>query len=193
MNITARFVEYRVYGQPKLKKPKCLKGLDVAWKHRIIGKEAKVYELPDGALVVYLGELFCKQTTFPERIDGMLPASVLQKKYPHMFERRGFKSFVYPDAWCTFFDRNDGYVRIDGVREAVKECLTPMSGVQLGPCMAELSRAFAELSKESAGFNHLEWTDGEFAPYARVLDDIIGHYFVAARDERDRQFKERLG
>ena len=73
MNIQADLLDYRCYGEAKLKRPAVLKGLKAVWELPIIKKHCKVYELTDGAIVLYMGELFCKQMGFPEVEDMTLP------------------------------------------------------------------------------------------------------------------------
>ena len=52
-NLICDFLAYHTYGQPKLSKPKLLKGLKPDWKQRVLGKPADVYFLKDCPIVVY--------------------------------------------------------------------------------------------------------------------------------------------
>ena len=120
---------YRCHGEEKLKRPACLKGLKPAWELPIIGKKCKVYELDGGDLLLHMGELFCKLMSFPDAEDMTLPTSALISKYPDRMSRKSVKGFVYADAWCTIYARNEGYIRIKGLRESLSDIFR----LKLGP------------------------------------------------------------
>lgn len=86
--IKLSFESYRYYGEEKLKRPLILKGKKAVWELPIIKRKCKVFELEDGSLVLHMGELFCKQMTFPDAKDMKLPFSALAKKYPTACRKR---------------------------------------------------------------------------------------------------------
>lgn len=184
-------LSYRVYGQPKIHKPKCLKGLSPAWTCKVLGRVAKVFERPDGALVVYFGALFCKPMVFPDPKDMALPTAALVAKYPERFGERGkrsFKDFIYADAWCPIYERNEGYVVFEGVRERCEDyvnCYTPSLSF-------DLFAKFAALSREDRGFCDISVCDDDIAAhYRRFVEDLVSHYYCAARDAALGRFRLR--
>lgn len=185
-HITLTFELYRCYGEEKLKRPACLKGLKPTWELRIIGKPCKVFELPDGDLVLHMGELFCRLASFPESKDMTLPYSALAKKYPERFTKKSVKGFVYADAWCTIYERNEGYIRVSGLRESMYDIFR----LKLSPLYDAMYDGMRKLSLSDARFLHLGLTGGEgadSATYRRLCEDIVGHYFLERRDRRQKR------
>ena len=180
MNIQATLLDYRCCGEDKLKRPEVLKGLKAVWELPIIKKHCKVYELTDGAIVLYMGELFCKQMGFPEVEDMTLPLSALAKKYPELLSKKRVKGFVYADAWCTIYERNEGYIRVEGLREAMSDIFR----LKIGPIQDALYRAVRDLSLKDYRFLRLgiygcEGADS--ADYRRMCDDIVDHYYIVTK------------
>lgn len=179
--LDCEFVAYRVYGQPKLSKPKLLKGLKPEWKQDVCRKPAHIYSLADGSFVIYFGALFCKPMLFPDPKDMALPTCALVAKYPERFEgngKRAFKSFVYADAWCPIYERNEGYVRVSGLKERMDSlfCVYP-------PKVAyELFDKFSALSLKDKGFASIyNENDMLAAEYRRFIDDFVFKLFDDAR------------
>lgn len=184
--IKAELIAYRCSGDDKLKRPACLKGLKPVWELPIIGKKCKVFEVEDGTLVLHMGELFCKQASFPEAVDMTLPTSALIAKYPDRLKSRSLKNFIYADAWCTIYERNEGYIRISGLREA----LSDIFGLKLGPLYTELYSAIRDLSLRDARFLSIGLYGSEgadSAAYLRLCENIVAHYFVIERDKYKKQ------
>ena len=180
--IKLSFESYRCYGDERLKRPLILKGLKAAWKLPIIKRECKVFELEDGSLVLYMGELFCKQMTFPDAKDMALPFSALATKYPDRLSKKSIKGFIYADAWCTVYERNEGYIRVEGLREAMKDTF----GLRLGPIYDAVYDGLRSLSLRDARFLPLGVTGGEgadSADYRRFCENLVAHYFVLSRDQ----------
>lgn len=177
---------YRCHGEEKLKRPACLKGLKPAWELPIIGKKCKVFELENGDLMLHMGELFCKQMSFPEAEDMAMPTIALMNKYPEHFIRKNVKGFVYADAWCTIYNRNEGYIRITGLRES----LSDIFGLKLGPIYDAMYDGLRRLSLLDARFLVLGLTGGEgadSADYRRLCENIVGHYYVLERDKHRKE------
>lgn len=92
---------YRVYGQPKIKKPKELKGLKP--KFKVSQGDCKSAKRDDVYVVgndvwVYFADLFSRYATFPDVGDMTLPTAAIAAKYN--LDRKRFKTFVYADGWC---------------------------------------------------------------------------------------------
>lgn len=184
--LTFSLEAYRCHGEEKLKRPACLKGLKPVWSLPIIGKECKVFEPEDGSLVLHMGELFCRLASFPESEDMQLPFSALARKYPERFNRKSVKGFVYADAWCTIYERNEGYIRITGLCEA----LSDIFGLKLGPIYDAMYDGIRGLSLKDARFLPLGLTGAEgadSAAYRRLCENIVSHYFVLERDKNRRK------
>lgn len=180
--IKVSFDSYRCYGEEKLKRPLILKGRKPVWELPIIKRKCKVFELEDGSLVLHMGELFCKQMTFHDAKDMELPFSALAKKYPGRLSKKSVKGFIYADAWCTVYERNEGYIRVEGLREAMQDTF----GLRLGPIYDAVYDGLRSLSLRDARFLSLGLTGGEgadSADYRRFCEDLVAHYFVFERDK----------
>lgn len=176
-NVHVELISYKLYGdKDKLKKPKTLKTAKQTWTTKIIGRSATFFEMGD-EIYIKMGELFCRQMSFSEPIDMMLPLSALTKKYPHKFAKIGSRdNFVYPDAWCTIMELNTGWLRIDGLYKALSYdvCFINYSAI--------VNKLFSELfsiSQTHENFYHLDEYGFDFysAYYYRFCDAIVNHYY----------------
>ena len=170
---------YRTYGQPKISKPKILKGLKPWWREKVMQKPADVYALPDGDFVIYFGNLFSRPMSFPDPKDMALPTPALIAKYPERFMENGkksFKGFIYPDAWCPILERNEGYVLVERLRDRVRDSSYP-------PAVSfELDKCFQSLSLQDKQFANIhQGTDMFSAAYTRFIEDFVWKVF---EDER---------
>ena len=119
---------------------------------------------------------------FPDTEDMSLPTIALANKYPESFIRKSVKGFVYADAWCTIYARNEGYIRIKGLREALSDIFR----LKLGPIYDAVYDGLRSLSLRDARFLHLGLTGSEgadSAAYLRFCETLVGHYFVLERDK----------
>lgn len=169
--IRAEFLSYRCFGDAKIARPKILKGLKPVAKFRIIGKDAQMFLPDDGSVVVYFPEMFCKYVTVPKSEDADLPTSALQRKYPWYPRKKSGDRFVYADGWCKAFRRNEGYVRLTGLREqfACVPCDWPFTPMVAG----EVYRCIEGLSEKDNRFYRLNGTCEQSMAYMRVASDIV--------------------
>ena len=176
-DIHVELIGCKLYGEEdKLKKPKTLKTTKQAWSTKIIGRSASFFEMGDD-IFVKMGELFCRQMSFSEPIDMMLPLSALAKKYPHKFAKIGSRDrFVYSDAWCTIMELNTGWLRITGLTKALSYdvCFINYSAI--------VSKLYGELftiSQTHESFYRLDEYGSDFysAYYYRFCDAIVNHYY----------------
>lgn len=145
----------RMYGEPKLKRPAELKGLKAETTFSMRGKDAKgSLFLKDGKVLWLCRDFASKDAGFPERKDMELPTSVLAKKYG--LGRKGFKSFIYPDAWCRILQRNEAWIEFD------------CAAIQ----KMEIYRISQEVFEFVANNTDLKECSEDFATLARVLTDI---------------------
>ena len=168
-NIKCELLTYRCFGEPKLSKPKILKGLKSIASFVFKKKKVNVYDLGNGELVLYFGTLFSKLASFPDVEDMVLPASVLADKYN--FNTRSFKSFIYPDAWCTIYNRNEGYILIKGILG----CFNELYCIDLPIISEKLYSCIRDLSLKDSRFMTLGLipTGADSCDYSRLCEDIV--------------------
>lgn len=166
-------IDYRIYGQPKIHKPKFLRGLKPVLKVKCMRKPVDIYEMPGySVLIVYFGNLFSRLMTFPNVEDMGLPYCALKAKYPERLAnaKSAVKGFVYADAWCPIYERNEGWVRIEGLTETLRN---PFD-VYLPKVQYDLFEEFRKLSLLDKGFCDIaNYDDMCVAEYRRTLDDIV--------------------
>lgn len=181
-DIHVELISYKLYGdKDKLKKPKTLKNAKPTWTTKIIGRSPSFFEMGD-EIFIKMGELFCRQMSFSEPIDMMLPLSALAKKYPKKLAKIGNRdNFVYPDAWCTIMELNTGWLRITGLYKALNYdvCYINYSAI--------VNKLYAELfaiSQTHEKFYHLDEYGSDFysAYYYRFCDAITNHYHKFIND-----------
>lgn len=167
--ITATLVDYRCFGDDKLKKPSLLKGLKAVKQFDLIGKKVNVFDLGNGDLVLYFGTLFSKLASFPDKEDMTLPTSVLANKYN--FNKGSFKSFVYPDAWCTIYNRNEGYILVKGFLA----CFKDLYCINVASISEKVYSCIRGLSTKDCRFMTLGVipTGVDSADYYRLCEDLV--------------------
>ena len=167
--ITATLVAYRCFGDEKIKKPSLLKGLKAVKQFDLIGKKVNVFDLGNGDLVLYFGTLFSKLASFPDEEDMTLPTSALARK--HNFNKGSYKNFIYPDAWCTIYNRNEGYVLVTGLTK----CFEETYGIHIPSITDKLYLCLRDISTKDVGFLRLgiEPIGADSADYYRLCSDII--------------------
>ena len=176
-DIHVELISYKLYREgDKLKKPKTLKTTKQTWTTKIIGRSASFFEMGDD-IYIKMGELFCRQMSFSEPIDMMLPLSALAKKYPHKLAKIGNRDkFVYPDAWCTILELNTGWLRITGLIKALSYdvCFINYSAI-----VSKLYGELFSISQTHEKFYHLDEYGSDFysAYYYRFYDAIANHYY----------------
>lgn len=185
-NICLSLVDYRCYGDAKIKKPALLKGLKPIKKFELIKKSVDVYDLGNGDLVLYFGTLFSKIASFPEEEDMTLPTSVLAKKYN--FNKGNYKSFTYPDAWCTIYDRNEGYVLVNGL----KDCFKELYCIDVASISEKVYSCIRELSTKDSRFLTLGIVPvgADSADYCRLCEDLVHWLYITERDKIE--FKKKF-
>lgn len=176
--VTAYLLAYRCFGDAKIAKPKELKGLKHVKEFAFKGKKVKVFHTVGDNIVLYFGTLYSKIASFPDKEDMALPTSVLAAKYH--FSKGSYKNFVYPDAWCTIYERNEGYIVIEGLLE----CFRDTFALHVSSISAKLYSCLRECSMKDCRFLllGLDPLDTESADYARLCDDIV-HWLYKSKDK----------
>lgn len=178
-NIRMSLIAYRCFGDGKLKKPSLLKGLKPIKQFELIRKKVDVYDLGNGDLVLYFRTLFSKLASFPDKEDMTLPTSVLAKKYN--FNKGSYKTFIYPDAWCTIYNRNEGYIFVNGLKTCFKElyCLdVARISEKVYSCVRGLSTKdcrFLALGVVPIG--------ADSADYYRLCEDLVQWLYITERNK----------
>lgn len=110
----------RFYGEPKLKRPKELKGLKANFTVDYIPKKCKcsVYIVGDDIWVQHR-DYFSSSMDLPIEDIGA-PLDVLCKKY---LNKDKSKKFIYGDAWGDIVLRNEAWIHIENVVSYAKENL----------------------------------------------------------------------
>ena len=175
--IHVELISCKLYGdKDKPKKPKTLKTTKQTWTTKIIGRSASFFEMGD-EIFIKMGELFCRQMSFTDPQDMMLPLSALAKKYPKKFSANCVRNkFVYPDAWCTIMELNTGWLSITGLTKALNYdlCFINYSAI-----VSKLYAKLFSISQTHEKFYHLDEYGSDFysAAYYRFCDAIVNHYY----------------
>ena len=176
-DIHVELVSCKLYGdKDKLKKPKTLKTTKQTWTTKIIGRSASFFEMGD-EIYIKMGELFCRQMSFSEPIDMMLPLSALVKKYPKKLAKIGNRdNFVYPDAWCTIMELNTGWLMITGLTKVLS---SDVCYINYSAIVSKLYGELFAISQTHEHFYHLDEYGSDFysAAYYRFCDAIVNHYY----------------
>lgn len=177
-NIECELLSYRCFGEPKLSKPKILKGLKPIKSFDLIKKKVNVFDLGNGELVLYFGTLFSKLASFPEKEDMTLPTSALAEKY--QFNKGSYKNFIYPDAWCSIYDRNEGYILVKGILA----CFNELYCINLPIISNKLYSCIRGLSMKDSRFLHLGLVPigADSCDYSRLCDDIVHWLYKEKRN-----------
>ena len=110
-----KYVEYsfRSYGEPKLTRPKELKGVKSIGSAEFIAKKCNTQVFVEGNNVwIKHTDYFSPIWKLPvgERID--MPLSYYLKKY---FGKNKSEKFIYPDSWGSIVLRNDAWIKLDNL------------------------------------------------------------------------------
>ena len=181
--ISMELLQYRCYGDARLAKPKMLKGMKPVKTFDAFGlkstKKAAVYDIGNGNICLYMGSMFSRYMTFPEEKDMELPSSVLARKYG--LSRKAGNKFVYPDAWCTMYRRNDGYVLIKGL----VRCFDDLYCIRIQPIIDRLYECLFRLSLEDGRFMPLQDipSDRDSLMYYRMCSDLAVWIYEQRREQ----------
>ena len=112
LNNKIEFIEYsvRTYGEPKLSKPKELKGINKSYSIEYIPKKCKCQAFIEGNNVWIKHADYFSPTLEVEPEDFGAPLSVLVEKYMDKSSRKS--KFVYEDAWGSIVLRNEAWICI---------------------------------------------------------------------------------
>jgi hypothetical protein len=147
-----KFIEYsfRKYGEPKLSKPKELKGIKQTFSIDYIPKKCKcpIFILGNDVWVQH-NDYFSPSMDLPSEDIGM-PLGVLCKKY---LDKDKKNKFVYPDAWGDIVLRQQAWIKIENL----------MHRLRLGDFELDLLKDILRQQEMICGFkeNELICTDME--------------------------------
>lgn len=179
-NIKLELFSYRCYGDDKLKKPNILKGLKPIKSFEFIGKKVNVYYVGNGKLMLHFGTLFSKLASFNDVEDMSMPTSALAAKYN--WNRKIGNRFVYPDAWCTIYNRNEGYIMVYGLME----CFRELYGIHLPSIADKVYSCIRELSLKDCRFLNLGATPigCDSCDYSRLCTDLVEWMYLRRKKEK---------
>ena len=109
---------HRYYGEPKLSRPKELKGIKQLCSVDFIPKKCRTpIFIKDNDLWIKHSDYFSSEWRPPEgeRID--MPLSYYVNKYLH---RKVGEKFVYPDCWGSIVLRNEAWIQIKDIIPMIK-------------------------------------------------------------------------
>lgn len=115
-----RFEVYslRQYGQPKLTKPRELKGIKQVMSIDYIAKKCRCpIFIKDDDVWIQHNDYFSESMKLPLEDIGM-PLEYLAKKHLNKDNR---KKFIYPDAWGRIVLRNQAWLRIHNLLKQIHE------------------------------------------------------------------------
>ena len=160
---------YRVYGQPKISKPKELKGIKPAFSRTLNKSRRKCHVfIKNNDVYVYFFDLFSREMTFPEAEDASLPTSALVRKYPERFTVKIKEKFIYPDGWCSIRERNEGYVKFTNLLLRIED------EDYLPRLWGKLIEEFSGLSNLNEKFVNISKGHGQiWGDYSRFINDMI--------------------
>ena len=112
---------YRKHGEPKLNKPKELKGIKQDFSEDYIPGKCKFAVFADrenDQLWIQARDWFSPSWRSKDPEDFGAPMPVLLKKYNI---KGSCKGFVYPDCWGDIVLRSEAWIRFDGVFKDMEE------------------------------------------------------------------------
>lgn len=116
--ITVERYSMRFYGQPKLPKPKELKGIDKAFNVNFLKNCSCQCFIKDNDLWIKHRDYFSQPIDKPE--DSGTPLEYRIKKYG--INSKKSSGFVYADCWGAIVGRNEAWLIIKDVIPQVKRC-----------------------------------------------------------------------
>ena len=152
LNNKVEFIEYsvRTYGEPKLSKPKELKGINKSYSIEYIPKKCKCQVFLNGndAWVKHTDYFSPRLEIEPEDLGA--PLSVLVDKYMDKNSRKS--KFVYEDSWGDIVLRNEAWICIKNLLSQ-KNISNPID------ILKDILRQQEKKSRFSLKENELENTD----------------------------------
>ena len=109
---------YRAYGDPKLKKPKELKGIKQAFSVDYIRGKCRCQVFIEGNDIwIKHRDYFSPSMKLPTEDIGA-PLDVLVNKY---LDKKKGKKFIYGDAWGAIVLRSEAWIKLENVRYWLRE------------------------------------------------------------------------
>ena len=111
--MTYERISYRQYGQPKLSKPKELKGIKQNFSGEYIAKKCNCPCFCVGDdLYIQHKDFFSSAFESPDEDFGK-PVAYLAKKY---FDHKKSEKFIYPDGWGSIILRDEAWIVFKNIR-----------------------------------------------------------------------------
>lgn len=116
--ISCEVVSYRLYGQPKLSKPKELKNTKQSFSVDFIPRKCKCQCYVKGDDLWIKHRDFFSSTHRPDPEDVGTPLSYRARKYFNL-DKSYIDKFIYPDSWGEIVLRNEAWIVFRNFRQAV--------------------------------------------------------------------------
>lgn len=160
-DISFERVSYRLYGQPKLDKPKELKGIEQSFTGTYIKNKCDCPCFCFGEDLWVQHKDFFSRAFQPPIDDLGKPTSYYLNKYFNC--NRSFKKFVYNDSWGSIILRNEAWI----VFRNIKSVAMRVDYIQLAKLMLDTAiQNDATISGNLSGYTEL-WLQWE-----RFFEDI---------------------
>ena len=131
---------FRKYGQPKLTKPKELKGVKQSFTCDFIPKKCKcACFVKDNDLYIKHRDYFSKELEVEEE-DFDKPLEYLCKKY---LGKDKNSKFVYDDCWGSIILRNEAWIKVENIVSKTKV----MTELEMKECLFKLFRDMTKLKR----------------------------------------------
>lgn len=106
-------ISYRQYGQPKLSKPKELKGIKQSFSGEYIPKKCNCPCFCVGDDLYIQHKDFFSRSFKPPDEDFDKPVAYLAKKY---FDHKKSEKFIYPDGWGSIILRDEAWIVFKNIK-----------------------------------------------------------------------------
>jgi hypothetical protein len=111
---------YRFYGEPKMNKPKELKGIKQAFSTEWIYKKCTCpCFVKDNDLWIHHKDFFSRNFVPPDPKDIGTPTIYQLQKYFHI-DKPYLKKFIYPDCWGNIVLRNEAWIVFRNFKQTIE-------------------------------------------------------------------------
>lgn len=157
-------ISYRQYGQPKLSKPKELKGIKQSFSGEYIPKKCNCPCFCVGSDLYIQHKDFFSRSFKPPDEDIGAPLSYLLKKY---FDKNKSEKFYYPDCWGEIILRDEAWVVFKNIEPiAERNNLSQLARIMIDTMIENDTIAKRNLNR------HTEFT----SQWERFYEDISKKY-----------------
>ena len=153
-------ISKRIYGEPKLPKPKELKNIKQSFSADFIPKKCtcKCFVVGDNLYVQHRD--YFSRNFEPQQQDLGMPLGEILKKYFDV--DKNVKKFVYPDGWGEVVLRNECWLKITNLKQQFEEEVF----------FLDIRHRLVELW---ANLHDMNWYDLDLV-WERFFDNVLSEY-----------------